>query len=393
MQEVFFSHQAQTTPYASGLEIVRAEGIYLFDKAGKAYADMVSGIGVSNLGHGNAAVVQAIKQQAEKHLHALVYGEFSSEAAANLCQTLVAHLPASLNAVYLVNSGTEANEAALKLVKRFTGRSEVIALKGAYHGSTHGSLSLSYNESRKRAYRPLLPDIRFIEQNNFSQLQLITDKTAGIFLETVQGDAGVRIPEKAWLEALVDQANRVGALVVFDEIQCGIGRTGRFMAFEHFGVTPHLLTLGKALGAGMPIGALVGSQTYLQAFSNNPMLGHITTFGGHPVVAAAAFAGLNELFVKVSFEEVEAKGQLLKSILQGSHVKAIRQIGLMLAVDLADEHHVNRLVDKALQEGIILFRFLSHPYSFRIAPPLTITHNELESITRRIVQLIEETAV
>ncbi|MBU2019187.1 MAG: aspartate aminotransferase family protein, partial [Bacteroidetes bacterium] len=305
--------------------------------------------------------------------------EFIQEPTVQFCKKLTALLPDSLNCVYPVNSGTEANEAALKLVKRVTGRQEIVSFRGSYHGSTHGSMSVSGNELKKQAFRPLLPDIRFIEHNQLSDLKNITTKTAGVILETIQGDAGVRIPDINYLIALRKRCTEVGALLIFDEIQCGMGRTAKLFAFEHFGVAPDVLTLGKALGGGLPIGALVSSKEYLSCFTHNPMLGHITTFGGNPLISAAANATLEVLTSEVKMDEVEAKGLMLENELKKEQaVIAIRRKGLMLAIDLKDAETVEKIVKNCLENGLLSFWFLSHPYSFRLSPPLTISNEEIQ---------------
>ena len=294
---------------------------------------------------------------------------FIQDAQLHLAKTLTSLLPDSLNNVYLVNSGTEANEAAIKLAKRFTGRTEIISFRGSYHGSTHGSLSISGNETKKQAFRPLLPDVKFIQFNQVEDLQHITNKTACVIIETIQGDAGVRIPSHSYMSALRKKCSETGTLLIFDEIQCGIGRTGKMFAFEHFGVAPNILTLGKALGGGMPIGAMVADQKIMHTLTHNPMLGHITTFGGHPVVAAASNACLEVLQEEDWITQAETKGQLLENMLQGHpSIKEIRRIGLMFAIDLESEEKVGNVVTKCLENGLISFWFLSHPYSFRLSP-------------------------
>jgi len=385
----FQNHIAQTTPYPIGIIVEKANGSTIYAKDGKPYLDFISGIGVANLGHGNKAINNAIKAQVDKHLHVMVYGEFEQEAQTTFAKNLCATLPENLNAVYFVNSGTEANEAAMKLVKRATGRSKIIAFKGAYHGNTQGSLSLSYNPVKKNAFRPLLPDIHFIELNNFEDLELIDSQTAGVFLETIQGDAGVRIPTQKYLEALRTKCTQVGALLAFDEIQCGFGRTGKNWAFEHFNVVPDILTAGKALGGGLPIGALIASQDLLKLFTLNPMLGHITTFGGHPLPCAAGNAAL-QILNSIDYEEVNAKASYLTTELNKSKsVVSVRQIGMMLAIDLQDATAVEKVFKNCLENGVIIFWFLSCPSSFRLAPPLTISWDDLKKGTQTILQALD----
>lgn len=382
--------QTNQSPYL--IDVDRAEGIYIIDKNGKRYVDMIAGVGVNNIGHSHPKVIQAIKDQVEKHMHVMVYGEYIQDAPLDFCKKLVSLLPPSLNCVYAVNSGTEANEAALKLAKRVTGRTELVSFRGSYHGSTHGSMSVSGNEIKKEAFRPLLPDVRFLMHNDIAMLDQITEKTAGVILETIQGDAGVRIPTIEFLTALRNRCTEVGAQLIFDEVQCGIGRTGKMFAFEHFGIVPDILTLGKALGGGMPIGALVSSQEKMWEFTYNPMLGHITTFGGHPVIAASALAGLEVLEQEVDFAEVERLGALLQSIVcQSDEIKESRRIGMMFAFDMESFERVERVVKKCLEDGLISFWFLSHPYSFRLSPPLTITEEEIRATGELILNAINAT--
>lgn len=383
--------QTNQSPYL--IDVDRAEGIYIYDKENKAYMDMIAGVAVSNVGHNHPKITQALKTQIDRHLHVMVYGEFIQDAQLAFAQRLVRLLPASLNTVYTVNSGTEAIEAALKLVKRVTGRSELVSFRGSYHGSTHGSMSVSGNEVKKQAFRPLLPDVRFLLHNSIPDLDQITTKTAGVIIETIQGDAGVRVPSTDFLQALRKRCTEVGALLIFDEIQCGMGRAGKLFAFEHFNVIPDILTLGKALGGGMPIGAVVSSHENLWEFTYNPMLGHITTFGGHPVVCASANAFLEIMETEIDFKEVERLGALLESIIgQSSEIKEIRRIGMMFAFDMESFERVEKVVKRCLEKGLISFWFLSHPYSFRLSPPLTITEDEIRKAGEIILSSILETA-
>lgn len=383
--------QTNQSPYL--IDVDRAEGIYIYDKENKAYMDMIAGVAVSNIGHSHPKIKDALKSQIDRHLHVMVYGEFIQDAQLAFAQRLVRLLPASLNTVYTVNSGTEANEAALKLAKRVTGRTELVSFRGSYHGSTHGSMSVSGNEVKKQAFRPLLPDVRFLQHNSIPDLEQITTKTAGVIIETIQGDAGVRVPNPDFLQALRKRCTEVGALLIFDEIQCGMGRAGKLFAFEHFNVIPDVLTLGKALGGGMPIGAVVSSHENLWEFTYNPMLGHITTFGGHPVVCASANAFLEIMETEIDFEEVERLGALLESIIGLSpEIKEIRRIGMMFAFDMESFERVEKVVKRCLEKGLISFWFLSHPYSFRLSPPLTITEDEIRKAGDIILSSILETA-
>jgi acetylornithine/succinyldiaminopimelate/putrescine aminotransferase len=388
--EVFLNNLAQTSPFPFLLPIDRAEGIYLYTPDGKRYTDLISGIGVSNLGHRHPKVIQAIQKQLEKHLHVMVYGEYIQSSPNLLAQKLTSLLPPSLNCCYFVNSGTEANEGALKLAKRVTGRTEIISFRKSYHGSTHGSLSVSGNEVKKQAFRPLLPNVRFIEFNNASDIEQITTQTACVIMETVQGDAGVRIPTNKFITALRNRCTEVGALLILDEIQCGMGRTGTLFAFEQFGITPDILTIGKAFGGGLPIGAFIANKEMMHLFTHNPMLGHITTFGGNPVCCAAALATLEVLQEENLMQEVESKGALFEKLLKHPAIRAIRRIGLFFAIDFDSAERVSKIVKRCLERGIITFWFLSHPYSFRIAPPLTITREQIEESVNEILLAIEE---
>lgn len=388
-QEVFLKQLAPTSPYPFLISVDRAEGVYLYSPDGKTYMDMISGIAVSNVGHRHPKVVEAIKAQLDKHLHVMVYGEYIQSTPNQLAAKLASLLPPQLNCSYFVNSGTEANEAALKLAKRVTGRTEIISCKKSYHGSTHGSLSISGNEVKKRAFRPLLPDVRFIHFNQEEDLVDITEQTACVIMETVQGDAGVRVPTKKYLQAVRKRCNEVGALLIFDEIQCGMGRTGKLFAFEHFEVVPDILTIAKAFGGGLPIGAFVSSYENMQQLTHNPMLGHITTFGGNPVCCASALATLQVIEEEKLLEHVEVKGKLIEDLLRHPKVKEVRRIGLMFAFDFDTEERVNRIVQYAKEHGVICYWFLSHPNSFRIAPPLTITEEEIRKACAVIKEAIE----
>jgi acetylornithine/N-succinyldiaminopimelate aminotransferase len=393
-RDFFLSHLGQTTPFPFLVEVDHAEGIFIYDKQGKSYMDMISGVAVNNIGHRHPKVVSALKNQIDKYLHVMVYGEFIQDSQQLLVKELLEVLPASLDGVYVVNSGTEAIEAALKLAKRVTGRMELISFRGSYHGSTHGSMSVSGNEVKKQAFRPLLPDVQFLTHNDLTQLERITDKTAGVILETVQGDAGVRRPSVTFMKALRQRCDEVGALLILDEIQCGMGRTGKFFAFEHFDIVPDILTLGKALGGGMPIGALVSSQKRLLEFTHAPMLGHITTFGGHPVVCAAAAAAVQVLKSEINWTELEDKAQRFEErFKRHPELVEIRRVGMMFAFDMVSAERVERVVSRCMEKGLITFWFLSHPYSFRLSPPLTISEDELNLAADLILESIEETRV
>ncbi len=384
-------HLAQTGPYTMGITVAHAEGIYIYDTDGKRYTDLISGLGVSAIGHGNAAVNQALKDQIDKHLHVMVYGEFIQQSQLDLAQLLSSLLPPSLDTSYFVNSGTEANEAALKLAKRITGRKKMISFEGAYHGSTHGSLSVSSNKKKKDAFEPLLPNIEFIRLNHFEDLQQIDTSCACVILETIQGDAGIRIPSVPYLKALRQQCDEMGTLLIFDEIQAGLGRAGTLWAFEHYDVVPDMLTLGKALGGGLPIGALVTSKENMAQFTFNPMLGHITTFGAHPLVCASAHAGLQYLVNNHLVDGVHAKGNLLHDLLiKHPLVKEIRYRGLFFAIEMENEDIVQKVVEGCLEEGLITFWFLSCPNAFRLAPPLTISEDEIKMAAEMILAVFDK---
>lgn len=377
-EQIFLQHLAPTSPHPFLIDVEKAEGVYLYSPNGKKYIDMISGIAVSNVGHRHPTVIQAIKAQLDKHLHVMVYGEYIQSASNQLAAKLASLLPPSLHCSYFVNSGTEANEAALKLAKRITGRTELISCKKSYHGSTHGSLSISGNEKKKQAFLPLLPDVRFIEFNNENDLACITDRTACVIMETIQGDAGVRVPTKKYLQAVRQRCTEVGAVLIFDEIQCGMGRTGKLFAFEHFDVVPDILTIAKAFGGGLPIGAFISSHENMQLLTHNPMLGHITTFGGNPVCCASALATLQVIEEENLLMDVERKGKLIEELLRHPKIKEVRRIGLMFAFDFDTEERVNNIVQYCKAHGVICYWFLSHPNSFRIAPPLTITEEEIK---------------
>jgi acetylornithine/succinyldiaminopimelate/putrescine aminotransferase len=387
--EIFLKNLAQTTDSPYLISIERAEGIYLYGPDGKRYIDLISGIGVSNIGHRHPKVVKAIKDQVDKHLHVMVYGEYIQSAPNLLAKKLSELLPAGLNCSYFVNSGTEANEGALKLAKRFRGRTEIVSCKKSYHGSTHGSMSVSGNEVKKMAFRPLLPDVRFIDFNVVEDLQNITERTACVIMETIQGDAGVRVPSKHYMKAVRQRCDQTGALLILDEIQCGMGRTGTLFAFQQYDIVPDILTVAKAFGGGLPIGAFISSHEKMKCLTHDPMLGHITTFGGNPVCCASALATLEAIEEEKLLEQVDAKGKLFEKYLQHKRIKEIRRAGLMFAIDFESEELVSRIVQEGKKRGVICYWFLSHPYSFRIAPPLTITSEQIKESCDLILQAIE----
>ncbi len=381
---------ANTGPEAIGLQVERADGPYIWDSRGKRYLDMISGVAVMNLGHNHPSIRKAIDAQLDQHAHVMVYGEFIQESNAKLAAKLNELLPDQLNCSYFVNSGTEANEAAIKLARRYTGRSKIISCKGAYHGSTLGSLSISGNEQKKKPFKPLIPDIHFIGHNEVEDLNLIDEQTAAVIIEPIQGDAGVQIADQAYLKALRKKCDEVEALLIFDEIQSGIGRTGKLFSFMHFDVIPDVLTSGKALGGGLPIGAFISSQEIMDSLRSDPPLGHITTFGGNPVCCASAHAVLSLLEDGNIMQEVEAKGKLLEEGLSHPMIKAVRRKGLMLGIDLESAEAVQFLIHNALDHGLILFWFLSRPQGFRIAPPLNTPNADLHFAAKTICKILDE---
>ena len=375
--QLFFNHLAPTNPFPVGIEIDYAEGSWIYGPKGK-WLDLIAGIAVCSVGHRHPNVVKAIHQQVDRYLHTMVYGEYIQDANTRLAQKLTSILPSSLDCVYLVNSGTEANEAAIKMARRATGRSQIISFNKSYHGNTMGSLSISGNETKKAAFRPLVPDVEFISLNDFADLDRITSQTAGVILEPVQGDAGVRTAHNEYLVALRNKCTEVGALLIFDEIQCGIGRTGTWYYFQQTPVVPDAFTTAKGFGGGLPIGALVASKELQGLWAHSPMLGHITTFGGNPVCSAAALAVLQTIEEEQLMEAIPEKANFIRNTLKHSQILEIRNQGLMFAVDLKSEEEVGKLFDYCLKNGVIIYRFLSSPSSFRMSPPLTISLEELE---------------
>jgi acetylornithine/succinyldiaminopimelate/putrescine aminotransferase len=374
-----------------GLEIDRAEGLYLYEVSGKKYIDLVSGISVSNLGHRHPAVIQAIEDQLKKYLHLNVYGEFIQSPQVKLAQKLVSVLPSSLNSVYFVNSGSEAIEGAMKLAKRFTGRTEIAAFNNAYHGSTQGALSILGNESLKNAFRPLIPDIHFLEFNNLKDLERITTKTACVVTETIQSEAGVILPEERYLKAIREKCNATGTLLIIDDVQMGLGRTGKLFSFEHFDFEPDILVLAKALGGGMPLGAFIAPKRIMDTLAFQPELGHITTFGGHPISCAAALANLEVLLNEDLILKADEKGAIFEEQLRSSPlIKKIRRKGLALGVELQDPKLRNRLTQSMLDNGVIIDWFLFNIATFRIAPPLTITKEECLSVCDLVLKSMSD---
>ncbi len=385
-RQLFYQYLALPSEVPFALEVVKAIGIYLYDDNGNEYIDLVSGVSVSNVGHSHPEILAAVKKQIDQYMHLMVYGKYILSPQVQLAGEMVQYLPENLNSVYFVNSGSEAVEGALKLAKRITGRTEIVAFKNAYHGSTHGALSVLGNEELKYAFRPLLPDIRFLNFSKQADLEQITDKTACVLIEPVQAEAGILIPSINYLQALRKRCNQTDCVLIFDEVQMGFGRTGKLFAFENFGMVPDILCLAKAMGGGMPIGAFVSSHDNMNLLTHNPDLGHITTFGGHPVSSAAALTSLRIIIREHLPQKANAKGKLFVQLLEKHPlIKTIRQIGLMLAVDLGEASIADKLILQLFENKIIVDRFLFNNTAFRIAPPLTITNEEIRLISKQII--------
>lgn len=378
-RQLFLQHVAQTSPEPLALEIEKAEGIYLYDISGKKYIDLIAGISVSNIGHCHPNVVNAIQQQAQTYMHTLVYGEFIQSPQVQLAKYLSDLLPENLNSIYFTNSGAEATEGAMKLAKRFTGKPEIISCVNAYHGSTQGALSLLGDEFFKSAFRPLLPDTRQIRYNNLEDIELITERTAAIFLESVQAEAGVIAPTKEFLIAVRQKCNETGTLLVLDEIQTGCGRTGKLFAFEHFGILPDIILLAKGLGGGMPIGCFISDKRIMQSLTHNPVLGHITTFGGNAVCCAAALANIQTIHQQELYIDVPKKAALFLKLLKHPKIKKINNFGLLMAVYLDSFEQIHQVIQYCLKNGLITDWFLFANNCLRIAPPLIITEDEIQA--------------
>lgn len=389
-RQLFFEHLAQTSNFPLALEFTKAEGIYLFDSKGGKYIDLISGIGVSNIGHRHPRTVQAIKDQVDKYLHLMVYGEYIQSPQVLLAQKLCSTLPKELDSVYFVNSGSEATEGAMKLAKRFTGRAKIVSCVDAYHGSTQGALSIGGNESLKQNFRPLLPNTSRIRFGELEDLIYIDEYTAAIFIETVQGEAGIRVASIDYFRALKDRCVETGALLVLDEIQCGFGRTGAFWAFEHYGITPDILLCAKGMGGGMPLGAFISSNKVMAVLRENPILGHITTFGGHPVCCAASLATISVIQEEQLIDGVHEKERLFYELLKHPKIRAIRSKGLMLALEFESFEIMKPIIDLAITRGIITDWFLFCNNSMRIAPPLTITTDEIRCACSRLLGAIND---
>ena len=390
MNNDFLKYQAQTSPYPLGMEVSHAIGSYIYDTNNKKYLDFVAGVSACSLGHQHPRVNQAIKDQLDKYSHVMVYGEYSQSPAVQYCKLLVENLPESLNKVYLVNSGTEATEGALKLVRRVTGRSQLISCHNAYHGNTMGSMSVMGFEERKQVFRPLIPDVDFITFNNEADLEKITTKTAGIILESIQGGAGFIEPQNGFLTKVKKRCDEVGALLIIDEIQPGFGRTGKLFGFENYNVIPDVIIIGKGMGGGMPVGGFVANEKYMDLLSHDPKLGHITTFGGHPVIAAACLATLQEVIETNLMQAALEKEKLFRTLLVHPLIQEVRGKGLMLAAMTSDAEITNQVILRCQDKGLILFWLLFEGCAIRITPPLTISEDEIREGCAIILEVMDE---
>ncbi len=392
-RQLFFRHIGQTSPFPMALEIVRAEGVYLYGPDGKRYLDLISGVSVSNTGHSHPKVIESVKSQVDSYMHLMVYGEMIQSPQVRYAEKLAEILPPQLSTVYFVNSGSEAVEGALKLAKRYTGRSRIISFKNSYHGSTHGALSIQGSELYRNAFRPLLPDTFQIGFNDAGSLDSIDNKTACVIIEPIQGEAGIICPENSFLEKVRDRCNETGALLIFDEIQTGFGRTGTMFALARFSVVPDILLLAKALGGGMPLGAFISSVEIMSSLVSNPSLGHITTFGGHPVCCAAGLASLNVIIDGDLAAKCDRKSELFRKELSHPLVSEIRGEGLLLAVQLIDQKYINYIISHAPEYGLILDYFLFCSNAFRIAPPLIISDEEISFACRELKRLLDDAMI
>lgn len=392
-RQLFLNHIAQTSPAPIGLEIVKAEGIKMWDVNGKEYMDLISGFSVCNIGHSNAKVIEAVKQQVDQYMHLIVYGEFIEAPQVAYAKLLTDYLPQTLNSVYFTNSGAEATEGAMKLAKRATGRSKIIACNNAYHGSTQGALSIIGDEFWRNAFRPLLPDVYHLDFNSEELLESIDTTTACVIVEPVQAESGINKPAEGWLQALRAKCDETGTLLVFDEIQAGFGRTGSLWTFEQYNVIPDILLLGKALGGGMPLGAFIADKALMSTLTHNPVLGHITTFGGHPVSCAAGKAALEELVNSPWIEEVQEKERLFLEKLKHPTISSINSAGLWLAVKFESFETNQKIIHRCIENGLVTDWFLFAPDSMRIAPPLITTNEEIETICSIILQSIDQAQV
>ena len=388
-KELFYSYVAQTSPEPLALEIVKAKGVYLIGKSGEKYLDLISGISVSNVGHSHPNVVKAVKKQADSYMHLMVYGEYIQSPQVVLAKKLSDLLPKELNNVYFVNSGSEANEGALKLAKRYTGRRKIVYCNNAYHGSTQGVLSVIGSDDFKKPFEPLLPETYAIHFNVEKDLALIDKHTAAVIIEPIQGEAGVIVPSTKYLKLLREKCTKVGALLIFDEVQTGFGRTGKFWGFEHFNVVPDILTLAKGMGGGMPIGAFVSSKSIMESLTHHPVLGHITTFGGHPVCCAASLACVNTILEENLMSSIPEKEILFKQLLQHSNIIEVRGLGLLLCIEFKNKEFNFSVIKECIKNGVITDWFLFNDKCLRIAPPLTITKKQILKACSIIINAID----
>ncbi len=387
-RELFLQHVAQTSTAPLAIEMVRAEGSLMWDVKGREYIDLIGGISVCNIGHRHPTVVNAIKDQLDLYMHLMVYGELVSAPQVQYAKLLTDNLPQNLDSVYFTNSGTEATEGAMKLAKRVTGRTQILAFKDSYHGSTQGSLSVMGDEYWRNAFRPLLPGVDHEDYGSFASLDRITDKTAMVIAETIQAEKGVKRPTLEWMQALRDRCTEKGALLIFDEIQVGFGRTGTMWAFEQFGIVPDVLLLGKALGGGLPLGAFISSRENMMTLAADPVLGHITTFGGHPVCCAAGMASMKVLLESEAIKEVETKSALFEKYLQHPSIKSVRRSGLLIAIEFSSFEENKHIIDRCLEKGVFTDWFLFAPHCLRIAPSLLISNEEIETACRKICEIL-----
>lgn len=390
LQKDFFTYQAQTTQFAAGFEVEKAEGSYIYGMDGKKYLDFVAGVSANTLGHSHPKIVSAIKEQADKYLHVMVYGEYAQDKPVALCKLLTEATPDPLEITYLVNSGAEAIDGSLKLAKRYTGREEIVSFKDSYHGNTHGALSVSGNEYHKREFRPLLPMVSFIEFNNENDFDKITEKTACVILETIQGAAGFLVPENNYLKNLKKRCEEVGALLILDEIQPGFGRTGKLFSFEHYGIVPDILVMGKGMGGGVPVGAFMSSKEIMNSLSHSPKLGHITTFGGNPLIAASSYATLKEVLESGLMDAVDEKEKLFRELLIHPKIRNVNGRGLMLAVNLGTPDYTLKVAQKCMEKGLVVFWQLYRNEYLRISPPLTISLDEIREGCQVILEVLNE---
>lgn len=389
-RQLFFHHLAQTSPEPPAFEFIGADGAYLIDQNGRKFFDLISGISVSSLGHQNVQIKDAIHKQVDKHLHLMVYGEFIIQAQIELVDTLVKLLPDCLSSVYLTNSGTEATEGAMKLAKRYTGRTDFVSFTNSYHGSTQGALSLSGSDFLKDGYRPLLPGCKHIDYNSFEQLSAIDQHTAAVFIEYVQAESGVQLPSPGFLKTVRDRCHETGALLIADEIQTGMGRTGKLFAFEHENIVPDVLLLGKGFGAGMPLAAFISSTEIMKVLTHDPVLGHLTTFGGHPVSCAAASAGFDFILKSNLLSNIAEKEKLFHQLLQHPKIKAFRSSGLLMALEFENETINRQIISQCFKNSLVTDWFLFAPDCLRLAPPLTITMDEIREICNLLIQSLNE---